>query len=276
MTRCLLLISEPGTGPWNMAVDEFCAAHAEKEEVPVLRLYRWKEPTLSLGYFQRYEDYQQHRLNGACPVVRRPSGGGAILHDLEWTYSLAFPISRATDRDRLSLYHTVHQTIVSWLDSLGLKAEILQERPVPCQTDHTGCAFLCFQRRTVGDVVIRLSPETYKLVPAGALGEALPTDVKVVGSAQRRYKSTVLQHGSILLGRSELTPELPGVIELLAGKGSEITYDEIIYHFVSHWPQTLAHVLGWRLQPWVPALAEAPELDELVAKFLSRAWTCKS
>ncbi|HOP75894.1 MAG TPA: hypothetical protein PLD05_00305 [Thermogutta sp.] len=276
MTRCLLLINEPGSGPWNMAMDEFCATHAEREDVPILRLYRWREPTLSLGYFQRYQDYQRHRLNGLCPVVRRPSGGGAILHDLEWTYSLAFPTSRVTDRDRLSFYRAVHQTILTWLDSLGLKGEIIQEQPPPCKSNNTDCAFLCFQRRAVGDVVVPLSPEMHTLVSAGATGEPVPTDVKIVGSAQRRYKNTVLQHGSILLGRSVLTPELPGVMEILASKGIQLTHDEISYHFVSHWPQTVARALGWRLQPWTLSLTDSPKFAELEAKYLSRAWTCKS
>src|SRR5688500_20216584 len=86
-----LLLDVPAPGAWNMAVDEALLESAALENRCTLRFYRWSEPTLSLGYFQRYEDRRQHAASLSCACVRRASGGGAILHDHELTYSLAVP-----------------------------------------------------------------------------------------------------------------------------------------------------------------------------------------
>lgn len=174
-----------------MAVDEFCAAYAARHRVAILRLYRWRPATLSLGYFQKLEDRERHPPSRACPVVRRPSGGGAILHDREWTYCLALPTQEPRARDRLGLYRAVHQTLVNWLQQWGVQAAILDGTPsqadqsqcsryLPavtdarrhaqspatssqvaasrtepgCATAGKGCPFLCFQRRAAGDIVV--------------------------------------------------------------------------------------------------------------------------
>ena len=71
-----------------MAVDEALLIDAAENGVATLRFYQWSEPTLSLGYFQRYDDRDQHAASRECAVVRRQTGGGAILHDRELTYSL--------------------------------------------------------------------------------------------------------------------------------------------------------------------------------------------
>ena len=93
--RCRLLIDAPERGVWNMAIDEALLESAADEscDLVTLRFYRWSEPTLSLGYFQSYEDRNSHEASRSLPVVRRSSGGGALVHDHEWTYSLA--ISRS-------------------------------------------------------------------------------------------------------------------------------------------------------------------------------------
>ena len=74
-----------------MAVDEALVDDAAARGTCWLRFYGWAEPTLSLGYFQGHEERLAHRPSRQCPVVRRMSGGGAILHDAEITYSLAIP-----------------------------------------------------------------------------------------------------------------------------------------------------------------------------------------
>jgi len=272
MTQCLFFVDEPQNGPWNMAMDEFCALCAEKENLPILRLYRWESPFLSLGYFQRYQDYEEHRLSGMFPVVRRPSGGGAILHHREWTYSISLPTSCLPAGDRLWLYRAVHQTLVAWLESLGLEPEIITENPPPCQRDKEPCPFLCFERRAVGDVVVSI-PRKWGL--DRHFGKDRPSKPKVVGSAQRRYRNTVLQHGSVLLAQTPLGPELPGVLELLADAGIKVEYPELLDGFSSRWPKLLAETFGWELIPWVPPVGEMSEFAELWAKFLSRGWTRK-
>ena len=86
---------EPASGAWNMALDEALLESAGDDPMATLRFYRWSEPTLSLGYFQRSAERAAHIASRDCPLVRRASGGGAILHDAELTYSLTIP---TTDR----------------------------------------------------------------------------------------------------------------------------------------------------------------------------------
>src|SRR6185295_18138238 len=99
-----LLIDPPGGGAWNMAVDEALLETAATTGQATLRFYQWQEPTLSLGYFQSVADRQQHAASLDCPVVRRASGGGAILPDRELTYSVALPQPVASS----ALYDACH------------------------------------------------------------------------------------------------------------------------------------------------------------------------
>ena len=96
MRRPLRIIHDGAhDGPTNMARDEaLLALVGEGKSPPTLRTYLWSPPTISLGYFQKYADYE--RLDppaGELPVVRRQTGGGAILHDRELTYSITLPAS---------------------------------------------------------------------------------------------------------------------------------------------------------------------------------------
>ena len=88
---CRLFIDPPAPGSWNMALDETLLESAADGGESSLRFYGWSQPTLSLGYFQPYDDRCQHAASRNCPAVRRASGGGAILHDREITYSFALP-----------------------------------------------------------------------------------------------------------------------------------------------------------------------------------------
>src|SRR5262245_41637676 len=92
-----LLVSEPESGVRNMAIDEaLLNAVGEGQSPPTLRFYCWRSPTISLGYFQPLSDVElQPSAIRALDLVRRTTGGGAILHDLEVTYSLVLPIGHA-------------------------------------------------------------------------------------------------------------------------------------------------------------------------------------
>lgn len=206
LAQCRLLVHEPAPGAWNMAVDEALLADVATSGVPVLRFYQWEQPTLSLGYFQQHTERSKHPASQLADLVRRLSGGGAILHDHELTYSLILPASHPLAKETQTLYDTVHQTIAlelnnlleesssSWRASLCEPASTLEPHEEP---------FLCFQRRAKGDIL---------LSPRNAVSNS-PTH-KVVGSAQRRQRGTVLQHGSILTRQSELAPELPGIEDM--------------------------------------------------------------
>lgn len=188
-----------------MAIDEALLHAAATDQLATLRFYAWSEPTLSLGYFQKIADRHTHTASVHAPCVRRQSGGGAILHDHEVTYSLTLPASHPLAREAESLYNAVHSAIIAVLRNLvpsGFPPERIQSycnnRPISDAKE----PFLCFQRRSPGDIIVADTGGERSLSP------------KIVGSAQRRSRGAVLQHGSILLARSERAPELAGVSDL--------------------------------------------------------------
>ncbi len=187
-----------------MAVDEALLNTAANSGQPTLRFYQWQRPTLSLGYFQNYADRSKHTSSLNSDVVRRLSGGGAILHDQELTYSLMIPATHDLSRDTQALYDAVHQAIVETLATF-LESNNSSLQPVLCDRPSGLAAqeepFLCFQRRSIGDILLRNADSH------------APTR-KIVGSAQRRRQGVVLQHGSILLGQSKAAPELEGFAEI--------------------------------------------------------------
>jgi lipoate-protein ligase A len=185
---CRLLIErEPQTGVWNMAFDEALLEAASRRGESILRLYRWSEPTLSLGYFQKSLPADLPEKLQALPRVRRLSGGGAILHHFEWTYSCAIPRTHRLAQKAEQLYEVAHGALIRSLGNLGVQAQLRGE----AAGDE---AFLCFLRGDPRDVVVSRQ--------------------KVAGSAQRRRRGAVLQHGSVLLRRSPLAPAVAGISDL--------------------------------------------------------------
>jgi lipoate-protein ligase A len=250
-----LRLDPPAAGAWNMAVDEALLEAAAAEGQCTLRFYQWAEPTLSLGYFQAYEDRQQHEASRRSAVVRRTSGGGAIMHDIDVTYSLAVPERHPLAAGRLWTYQAVHNALIEVLAGLEIEASLFM--PVshggPCNglcnapLEATKEPFLCFQRRATGDVLVR--------------GE------KVAGSAQRRCRGAVLQHGSVLLARSAAAPELTGLKELT---GRTILVEE----FIQAWLERLSATLAIHWQCGGLSETHRRRADRLVAeKYGSAAWT---
>jgi lipoate-protein ligase A len=227
MTACRLILDTAASGDWNMAVDETLLESASVRGETTLRIYRWSQPTVSLGYFQPYEDRQQHRASCSCPLVRRASGGGALVHDRELTYSFAIPVPGPLALPARTLYHAFHETLAAAMLTRQVRAESLGA----VKSESRKQPFLCFQRRTDGDLLVR-----------GA---------KIVGSAQRRQHAALLQHGSVLLSTSPQAPELPGLKELA---GVTLQGPEL----VQEWQQQLSRQLGLRFH--ITKLGE----DELV------------
>ena len=209
-----------------------------------LRFYRWQQPTLSLGYFQQYDDRRQHAASLNCPAVRRATGGGAILHDREITYSFTVPPGDRLAVKHVTLYETVHTVLIEALAVYGIKASLC--RGEGRQRDGKE-PFLCFQRRSPGDVLLRA--------------------VKIAGSAQRRRRAAVLQHGSLLLGRSPAAPELPGLAEAAA---IDLSFDQL----VQTWLSKLAEAFSMELQPGILSDYEQRRAENLAReKYDSTDWT---
>ncbi len=275
-TTWRVIFDPAGAGPWNMAVDEVLGESAAEREIATLRFYSWSLATLSLGYFQNYSERTAHVASHNCPAVRRASGGGAILHDQELTYSLALPCSERAVGDAEWLYLAVHGALVKALATWGVNAVIrCQARNSDVAKDETrelSCAtevptpfqktvqiqrenqsqdspepFLCFQRRAGGDVIVG--------------------STKIAGSAQRRRRGAILQHGSVLLEQSRLAPELSGIFELT---GVRISPDDL----QKKWLAGLAKQLQFAGQPAKLSSAEVVRAKELATlKYDHSDWT---
>ena len=171
---CRLIVDGPAAGTWNMAVDEVLLDRSAEQGAIALRFYGWSEPTLSLGYFQGYQERQRHAPSSQSAVVRRSSGGGAILHDRELTYSLARRGGQALADDSTWLYTAVHEALIETLSACGIHAALcLGANPA----DGAEEPFLCFERRAAGDVL---------------LGQA---KICAQAPSRRRARGPLLQHG---------------------------------------------------------------------------------
>lgn len=245
-----------------MAVDEWLLRLAADEGLATLRFYQWSKPTLTLGYFQPIEDRQLHTASRSCPVVRRASGGGAILHDSELTYSLAIPAEHALAGKPQQMYDAAHLSLIDVLD-----------RCVPTehgnfnrcrQTESLGKQepLLCFLRRAKGDVIFTSSSTSNDRVADGRF--------KICGSAQRKLRGSVLQHGSVLLSQSQHAPELPGIEDLT---NKAITADKLS----ELWIGALAEQLRLDLQAGPELNAENKQQISQIAtkKFANRDWTTR-
>jgi lipoate-protein ligase A len=254
MTPCLLLIDPPAEGAWNMAVDEALLERAATDDRPALRFYQWAEPTLSLGYSQHYVDRGAHPATLPAPCVRRLSGGGALMHDCELTYSLSLPASYRLDGGPSALYVVVHEALVDVLAALGVRARLHGEGSAASETATSPEPFLCFARRGRHDIVLS-SP-----------GKSEPL-TKIVGSAQRRSRGAVLQHGAVLLATSERAPELPGIRDIT---GNRLSPEQII----DPWAQRLALRLGLTLeQPATRSKSLYENAHRLNDRYSRDAWT---
>ena len=185
MTPTLRLLPfETLSGAANMAADEAMLVAASERGLASLRFYTWTEPTLSLGYFQPAAE----RLPG-LPWVRRSSGGAALVHHHELTYALALPAGKVWHPSGESWICRMHHLIMVALALAGAET-----KPVVCGEEKKLGDVLCFLHQTPGDLLAQSS--------------------KVVGSAQRKQRGAMLQHGGILLARSAFAPQLPGLLEL--------------------------------------------------------------
>lgn len=181
--RWRLLVTGFASGPANMAIDEAIAeAHARGLVPPTLRFYGWTPAAVSIGYFQKMAEEVDL---AACrelriDYVRRPTGGRAVLHDDELTYSVVISESLLLG-DVIQTYRVLSQGLLAGMRSLGANAEMVSLEGQTAQEKlEAMSSAACFN-----------SPSWYEVVVGGK---------KIVGSAQTRKEGMILQHGSILLG----------------------------------------------------------------------------
>lgn len=267
--RWRLVVSGFADAATNMAVDEAIqTAHARGEVPPTLRLYGWRPAAVSIGYFQRMAaevDLDACRRLG-YGYVRRPTGGRAIFHHVELTYSVVIR-EELLPGSVLETYRTLAGGLVAAIRRLGATAELAGGEPDPRLGGEASAA--CFD-----------APSAYELVVGGR---------KVVGSAQTRRHGAILQHGSVLLDLDaerlftllrvdpEKRPEAiahlrsraAGLRELL---GREVSWDEAARAL----PEGFTEALGVAFVPGELTPAERRLAEELVAtRYGTDAWNLR-
>ncbi|WP_026369127.1 lipoate--protein ligase family protein [Kallotenue papyrolyticum] len=263
--RWRLLITPPMSGAWNMAIDQALADLYPAQRQATLRFYRWDPPCLSLGLAQRLErdvDLAACAARGIT-IVRRPTGGRAILHDREVTYALVTAVDDPLvgGATIVQSYLAISRAIIAGLRRLGLTPE-LAPRPA---TRHSKSA-ACFDQ-----------PGEYEITVGGR---------KLVGSAQARQRGVLLQHGSILLQADSTT--LAAVLRLppaLAGgalRAQLVALNELLEQPPTFQSVVEALVQGFeahwsiRLEPGTLTAAEQARAAELVrTKYDHPAWTAR-
>jgi lipoate-protein ligase A len=169
-----------------MATDEALLSCARTGQA-ALRFYGWAQPTLSLGYFQSAKILFDDALLTELPFVRRQTGGSALVHHFEVTYCLCLP---AGPWQRGQPWpQRMHRVIAAALAEFGVVAKL--HHPNAAATFEGP---LCFHHLTACDLLVQ--------------------GRKIGGSAQRKHRGSLLQHGGILLVQSPHAPSLPGILEL--------------------------------------------------------------
>ncbi len=249
----------PADGPTNMAADECLADEALARGAPVVRLYGWIATTVSLGGFQPIAAARAEAAIAGVAMVRRPSGGGAIVHGPDITYAAAVPKDHPLGSRPQAFYTAFHAALVDVLADLGVEAGMCPAGAAGASSDHA--RFFCFDRRSEGDVVV---PAPAAVSPTG--------DAKILGSAQRRLAGAVVQHGSLLLRSAEgVGPAArhPGLHDLhpgLAGVGDR--------DLVGRWLDRMAHGLDGRVawQPGSFALEREARIVPLAVTYGTARW----
>ena len=228
MRNWRLLIHPDLPGYTQMAIDEALYLLASPARPPVLRFYTWQKPTLSLGFFQNYkrvvsEPFIRHNNIG---VVRRITGGRAVLHDSEVTYALAGTLTNEFANQSLKeTYSVIAQALNLGLQSLGIDETV-------SSLDHAEAA-----RES------RL-PQCFVAVSQYEISKG---NRKMIGSAQKRARDKFVQHGSILLNFDKrlqngciLKPD-PAIEEKIAPLTRilqrELPSEELIPHFIKGFEQ---------------------------------------
>ena len=243
------------SGARNMAVDAALLESVQAGASPVLRLYRWSPACLSFGRNQVTRDiFDPCRLKDAgVDVVRRATGGLAVLHDRELTYAVIVPASELGGPR--AAYHTINAALVAGLASLGVAAAVAGQDHAP--------------------------PAPHALEPcfhAPAAGEVMAGGGKLVGSAQRCERHTILQHGSILMGGSQgritsfqyrTDPEVSAGTTLEEILGEEPDVERLAAAVIAGFESTV----GTCLAHCEMDTGERATAKSLEAHFGSNAWT---
>ncbi len=173
-----IILDRSASGCENMARDEALFLLSGSLETPVLRLYNFHPPCISIGRSQQYPGCLDigKCVQRGIDVVRRPTGGLSILHMNDFTYSMVLPLLSGSDGFDMASFSLISQGIVIALENLGVKAEVVRR-----ENESARRGQWCF---------------------TGMFGIDIEWNgKKICGSAQRSSRNAVLQHGTILISR---------------------------------------------------------------------------
>jgi lipoate-protein ligase A len=239
MNTWRLLITPPNHGSWNMSVDEaILEAVGRGESAPTLRLYAWEPACLSLGYAQPYSDVDIPRLQArGWELVRRLTGGRAVLHTDEITYSVIAPLHEPhVAGSVLESYSRLAEVLVEALRLLNLPVEVQLHAGTSNKTPNP----VCFE-----------VPSSSEITSGGR---------KLIGSAQVRRKEGFLQHGSL-----PLTGDLRRILDVLVYPDEDYR-TRAAYHLLDRATTVeaaLGRVVSWdeAVQAFITAFQSVLTLD---------------
>jgi len=252
-----LLVDDVADGAWNMAVDETLLLGCENRAAPTLRLYGWKPATLSLGSRQQARTSHDPgflRREGIA-LVRRPTGGRAVLHEHERTYAVVARRNGSFPGGVLDTYRRISLALQEALRALGVPAEMAESH---ARGARPGGNPLCFASASAHEIVVGRR--------------------KLAGSAQLRARESFLQHGSILLATDPRRLECAtgaaadgaGFVGLDEVRGRGTSSAEIDGALVS----AFESAFGMGLEPGGLSPEEERTATRLRCwKYLSAAWT---
>jgi lipoate-protein ligase A len=265
-----LLITPPLDGATNMAIDEaILHALAEGHGIPTIRFFQWEPPCLSLGYNQHWHDVDEtvcQRLGYTW--TRRPTGGKAILHTDEATYSLIIPQNDPRIQGGIvESYRALSFGLLKGLEKLGVQAKQATKADIQAQKQ---------ARDAKGPVCFDI-PSSYEITWQGK---------KLIGSAQLRRKQVVLQHGTLPLHgdlnrilevltlsdeaqarQAELLPQRATTLAQILSK--VLSFDEVVVALAGGFAQQL----NLTLQEMPLTNQEQSLVDKLRAKqYANEAW----
>ena len=267
MNTWRLIVTPAARGAWNMAVDEAILEHIGRGESPAtLRLYAWDPACLSLGHAQPFADVDRARLKEhGWDVVRRATGGRAILHTDELTYSVTgSPDEPVLSGGVLESYNRLAGALLLAVKNLGLPVEMKEGKADGATAPNP----VCFE-----------VPSTYEITANGK---------KLIGSAQARKKEGVLQHGSL-----PLTGDLTRICQALTfeSEGARVNAAQRLLARATTVESALERAVSWEeaAKAFIHAFEEQLELcfekgelsesesrraDELVReKYAHPSWT---
>ena len=258
----------------NMATDEAIYLSCQQGNAPpTLRFYGWQPPAVSLGYFQKLEsavDMEECRRRG-IDVVRRMTGGRAVLHHHELTYAVIAPENVHPFSPRvLDTYMTIGSCLLNALNGFGLNAQ-----------------WVALRDKHRGDTAVPRH-ETASCFSAPSWYEITVGGKKICGSAQKRGNGVLLQHGSILIDHD---PDVLAAL-LISRKGKEAFAREIdasttslnrhvnatvdVHDLGENGSQQLPGYPGCHLQPWLADAGELKLKDLLLReKYQTADWNYK-